>query len=54
MAFVIKAKVRNLRAETFAFAAQKTMYGASSRLAEMQSEEYFAGEHRRWPGVKHI
>jgi hypothetical protein len=33
MAFAIKAEVRNPRAKTFAFTAQKTMYGGK-QIAE--------------------
>ena len=44
MTFAIKAEVRNPRATTFAFAAQKTMYG-SKDIAEGDPLFVFASEN---------
>lgn len=50
MAFVIKAAVRDLRARTFAFAAQKTMYGGKY-VAEGDTVFIFASENEGGPGL---
>ena len=48
--FVIKAEVSNLRAETFAFSAQKTMYGGK-HIAEGDTIFIFASENEGGPGL---
>jgi hypothetical protein len=48
--FVIKAEVTNLRAETFAFSAQKTMYGGK-HIAEGDTIFIFASENEGGPGL---
>jgi hypothetical protein len=50
MAFAIKAEVSDLRAETFAFSAQKTMYGGK-RIAKGDSIFVFASENEGGPGL---
>jgi hypothetical protein len=50
MAFVIKAEVRDPRALTFAFAAQKTMYGGK-RIAEGDTVFVFASENEGGQGL---
>jgi hypothetical protein len=50
MAFVIKAEVRNPRAKTFAFAAQKTMYGGKY-IAEGDTVFIFASENEGGRGL---
>jgi hypothetical protein len=49
-AFAIKAEVRDLRAETFAFDAQKTMYGGK-QIAEGDTIFIFASENEGGPGL---
>jgi hypothetical protein len=49
-AFAIKAGVRNVRAETFTFTAQKTMYGGK-QIAEGDTIFIFASENDRGPGL---
>ena len=44
MAFAIKAEVRDPRAKTFAFPAQKTMYGGK-HIAEGDTVFVFASEN---------
>jgi len=44
MAFAIKAEVRNARAKTFAFVAQKTMYGGK-RISRGDAIYLFASEN---------
>ena len=46
--FAIKAEVRNPRARTFAFTAQKTMYGGK-RIAEGDTLFVFASENEGGP-----
>jgi hypothetical protein len=50
MAFAIKAEVRDPRARTFAFAAQKTMYGGK-HIAEGDTVFVFASENERGRGL---
>jgi hypothetical protein len=50
MAFAIKAPVSDLRAETFAFSAQKTMYGGK-RIATGDLIFVFASENEGGPGL---
>ena len=50
MTFVIKAKVTDLLAETFAFSAQKTMYGGK-RVAKGDAIFVFASENEGGPGL---
>jgi len=50
MAFVIKAEVRDPRATTFAFTAQKTMYGGK-QIAEGDTVFVFASENEGGPGL---
>jgi hypothetical protein len=50
MAFVIKAEVRNSQAKTFAFAAQKTMYGGK-HIAEGDTVFIFASENEGGRGL---
>ena len=48
--FAIKAQVSDLRANTFAFHAQKTMYGGK-RVAEGDTIFIFASENEGGPGL---
>ena len=50
MTFAIKADVRDLRASTFTFSAQKTMYGGK-RIAEGDAIFVFASENEGGPGL---
>jgi hypothetical protein len=50
MTFAIKAEVSDLRAETFAFSAQKTMYGGK-RIAKGDTIFVFASENEGGPGL---
>ena len=50
MTFAIKAKVTDLLAETFAFNAQKTMYGGK-RIARGDTIFVFASENERGQGL---
>jgi hypothetical protein len=50
MMFAIKAEVSNPRAETFAFSAQKTMYGGK-RIAKGDTIFVFASENEGGPGL---
>ena len=50
MTFAIKAKVTDLVAETFAFSAQKTMYGGK-RIAKGDTIFVFASENEGGPGL---
>src|SRR4030095_13643749 len=50
MAFAIKAPVSDLRAETLAFSAQKTMYGGK-RIAKGDLIFVFASENEGGPGL---
>jgi hypothetical protein len=50
MAFVIKAEVRDARAKSFAFVAQKTMYGGR-RIATGDTIFVFASENERGQGL---
>jgi hypothetical protein len=50
MAFAIKAEVCDPRAKTFAFAAQKTMYGGK-HIAEGDTVFVFASENERGQGL---
>jgi hypothetical protein len=50
MAFVIKAEIRDPRAKTFAFTAQKTMYGGK-RIAEGDAVFLFASETQGGRGL---
>ena len=50
MMFAIKAEVSDLRAETFAFSAQKTMYGGK-QIAEGDTIYVFASENEGGPGL---
>jgi hypothetical protein len=50
MAFAIKAEVRNPRAKTFAFTAQKTMYGGK-HIAEGDTVFVFASENEGGQGL---
>ena len=49
-AFVIKAAVRDPRAETFTFAQQKTMYGGK-QIAKGDKVFVFASENEGGPGL---
>jgi hypothetical protein len=48
--FAIKAEVRNVRAETFAFPAQKTMYGGK-HIGRGDTIFIFASETQGGPGL---
>ena len=50
MMFAIKAEISDLRAETFAFSAQKTMYGGR-QIAEGDAIYVFASENEGGPGL---
>src|SRR5438132_5120151 len=50
MMFAIKAEVSNPQAETFAFSAQKTMYGGR-RIAKGDTIFVFASENESGPGL---
>jgi len=50
MIFAIKAEVSDPRAETFAFSAQKTMYGGK-RIAKGDTVFVFASENEGGPGL---
>ena len=50
MTFAIKAKVCGLRTETFAFDAQKTMYGGK-RIGKGDTIFVFASENEGGPGL---
>ena len=50
MKFAIKAKVEDLRAKTFAFSSQKTMYGGKS-IAKGDGIFIFASENEGGPGL---
>jgi len=50
MAFAIKAEVSDTRATTFAFVAQKTMYGGK-HIAEGDTIFVFASENEGGPGL---
>ena len=50
MAYAIKAAVQDLRAETLAFSAQKTMYGGK-RIAQGDTVFVFASENEGGPGL---
>src|SRR5205807_6832260 len=50
MMFAIKAEVSDPRAETFAFSAQKTMYGGK-RIAKGDPIFVFASENEGGPGL---
>jgi hypothetical protein len=50
MIFAIKAEVSDLRAETFGFSAQKTMYGGK-HIAEGDAIFVFASENEGGPGL---
>ena len=50
MAFAIKAEVRDPRAKTFAFTAQKTMYGGK-KIAEGDTIFVFASENEGGQGL---
>ncbi len=50
MAFAIKAEIRDLHAETFAFTAQKTMYGGKL-IAEGDTVFVFASENEGGHGL---
>jgi hypothetical protein len=50
MTFAIKAAVTDPLAETFAFSAQKTMYGGK-RIAKGDTIFVFASENERGPGL---
>src|SRR5262245_19663647 len=50
MTFAIKAAVGDVRAKTFAFAAQKTMYGGK-RVADGDTIYIFASENEGGPGL---
>jgi len=50
MPFAIKAEVRDPRAKTFAFTAQKTMYG-SKQIAEGDTVFVFASENEGGQGL---
>lgn len=50
MTFVIKAEVSDLSAKTFAFIAQKTMYGGK-QIAHGDSIFVFASENEGGPGL---
>jgi len=48
--FAIKAEISDLRAETFAFSAQKTMYGGK-QISEGDAIFVFASENEVGPGL---
>ena len=48
--FAIKAEIRDLRAKSFSFSAQKTMYGGK-RIAEGDSVFIFASENEGGSGL---
>jgi hypothetical protein len=50
MMFAIKAAIRDLRAKSFAFNAQKTMYGGK-RIAKGDEVFIFASENEGGPGL---
>ena len=50
MVFVIKAEIRDARAKTFVFTAQKTMYGGKS-IAEGDAVFIFASENEGGQGL---
>ena len=50
MAYAIKVEVRNPRAKTFAFAAQKTVYGGK-HIAKGDTVFLFASENEGGPGL---
>jgi len=50
MIFVIKAEVTNEQAKTFAFTAQKTMYGGK-RITKGETIFVFASENEGGPGL---
>ena len=50
MIFAIKAEVSDLRAETFGFSAQKTMYGGK-HIAKGDTIFVFASENEGGPGL---
>jgi len=50
MIFAIKAEVSDLRAETFGFGAQKTMYGGK-HIAKGDTIFVFASENESGPGL---
>lgn len=50
MTFAIKAEVKDLRAKTFTFNAQKTMYGGR-RIAQGDPIFIFASENKGGPGL---
>jgi hypothetical protein len=50
MAFLIKAEIRDPRAKSFAFAAQKTMYGGK-HIAEGDTVFLFASENEGGQGL---
>ena len=50
MIFAIKAEVRDPRAKTFTFNAQKTMYGGK-RIAKGDAIFVFASENEGGPGL---
>ena len=50
MTFAIKAEIRDPRARTFAFSAQKTMYGGKC-IAEGDTIFVFASENEGGPGL---
>ena len=50
MTFAIKAEVNDVRAETFAFTSQRTMYGGK-HIAEGDTIFVFASENEGGPGL---
>jgi hypothetical protein len=50
LVFVIKAEVRDLKTKTFAFTAQKTMYGGK-HIADGDTVFVFASENEGGPGL---
>jgi hypothetical protein len=50
MTYAIKTEIRDLRAEKFTFAAQKTMYGGK-QIAEGDTVFLFASENEGGPGL---
>jgi len=50
MAFVIKAEIRDMQAKTFAFGAQKTMYGGK-HIAQGDTVFIFASENEGGHGL---
>src|SRR4051794_18579261 len=50
MMFAIKAEIKDLRAKTFAFTAQKTMYGGK-RITKGDTIFVFASENEGGPGL---